>query len=710
MTKQTINVGTDPNDRSGDSLRTAFQKVNANFSELYTALGLAADANLNLGAFEFNGSTLTTTDSSSIIIDQATTVTSDLTVGGDILPSENLRSTLGSPTKQFHSIYVGTGSVYLGDARLSLESGKLTSSVGFNLTGSVGEVSGAVEWDNVLNKPTIPSVAGLASEDYVNTAISNIPAVDLTGYALTADIPDVSSFITADDLPAPVDLTGLATEQYVDDAVGAVVVPDVSNFITAQDIPAIPADISDLTDTEGLLGSADTGNWSFNSNILSEGGAGDAVIEASDYAGAKLILQTRGLSNKQWAFDQDGGLTLPEGGDILDSEGNSVLGQGGSSTTELAYLELTNKAFGEPVEFNNTGEDGGVDEISEGLHITRGNVGWLYNPLEESESGENTPTNSLWNNDGWDDLTDIETRTYTTLESIWGGNFRNIVGAKMILLDTTTDKYYAVEFVRWSRDGEGFSYVRYEIDLTQLQEGITFADGTVQKTAYVPTTVKSTAEGDRRIEEVSGYKSVSVTSRSTSDYTGASSRTTSTSYEIFVKRTTELDAVIPALYNGDSDYSVEISFDNVNFFPTNIVSVQETEYWFADFSYSEYVPQTEDDPVYIRITSGAEPVTWWNKSELPGGGNRFRGAIIDYHAYIPGRGTIVGTIHIVDDDGEDNITHTEVSSGSSSLEYSDLWYVTSEGEIQYRQLDGDDRALKIQWTAKVFYGSEYYDD
>jgi chromosome segregation ATPase len=37
MTKQTINVGTSANDRKGDSLRAAFQKVNANFAELYTA-------------------------------------------------------------------------------------------------------------------------------------------------------------------------------------------------------------------------------------------------------------------------------------------------------------------------------------------------------------------------------------------------------------------------------------------------------------------------------------------------------------------------------------------------------------------------------------------------------------------------------------------------------------------------------------------------
>lgn len=35
MSKQIINVGAAPNDGTGDPLRTAFTKVNANFSELY---------------------------------------------------------------------------------------------------------------------------------------------------------------------------------------------------------------------------------------------------------------------------------------------------------------------------------------------------------------------------------------------------------------------------------------------------------------------------------------------------------------------------------------------------------------------------------------------------------------------------------------------------------------------------------------------------
>jgi hypothetical protein len=36
MTQQIINVGTTENDRKGDSLRAAFQKTNANFTELYS--------------------------------------------------------------------------------------------------------------------------------------------------------------------------------------------------------------------------------------------------------------------------------------------------------------------------------------------------------------------------------------------------------------------------------------------------------------------------------------------------------------------------------------------------------------------------------------------------------------------------------------------------------------------------------------------------
>jgi hypothetical protein len=64
MAKQTINVGTSPNDGTGTPLRTAFQYTNSNFSELYTAVGPSGNnivvpgtATIT-GAANFNGGAL----------------------------------------------------------------------------------------------------------------------------------------------------------------------------------------------------------------------------------------------------------------------------------------------------------------------------------------------------------------------------------------------------------------------------------------------------------------------------------------------------------------------------------------------------------------------------------------------------------------------------------------------------------------------------
>ena len=43
MAKQTINIGQAANDKTGDPLRTAFQKVNSNFNEIYSIIGNSVD-------------------------------------------------------------------------------------------------------------------------------------------------------------------------------------------------------------------------------------------------------------------------------------------------------------------------------------------------------------------------------------------------------------------------------------------------------------------------------------------------------------------------------------------------------------------------------------------------------------------------------------------------------------------------------------------
>ena len=88
-------------------------------------------------------------------------------------------------------------------------------------------------------KSEIPSVEGLATEDYVNEKIASIPEVDLSGYALkteiptvptkTSDLPNDSGFITSADIPE-VDLSNYALKTEI---------PDVSAFQTQEQVNAL---------------------------------------------------------------------------------------------------------------------------------------------------------------------------------------------------------------------------------------------------------------------------------------------------------------------------------------------------------------------------------------------------------------------------------------------------------------------------------------
>ena len=44
MAQETINIGTSPNDGTGDPLRNAFNKANLNFTELYGGAGVGDDS------------------------------------------------------------------------------------------------------------------------------------------------------------------------------------------------------------------------------------------------------------------------------------------------------------------------------------------------------------------------------------------------------------------------------------------------------------------------------------------------------------------------------------------------------------------------------------------------------------------------------------------------------------------------------------------
>lgn len=118
----------------------------------------------------------------------------------------------------------------------------------------------------------------------------------------------------------------------------------------------------------------------------------------------------------------------------------------------------------------------------------------------------------------------------------------------------------------------------------------------------------------------------------------------------------------------------------------------------------------------LSITHGGAPVLWWDADdEDPTGGDfsnfDFRGAKIEYHAYVSDAGTVVGTIYIANDSGDGNVTHIETSSGGSDTGTAVFWTrYGSERELYLYRTDGEAVLHKIQWTAQMYYASEYYDD
>jgi len=79
---------------------------------------------------------------------------------------------------------------------------------------------------------------------------------------------------------------------------------------------------------------------------------------------------------------------------------------------------------------------------------------------------------------GWDDLTNIEERTYDDWRDALDGNVgNNIIGTELIM-SSSTNQYFKIKFNSWTQNAEGggFAYERTEIDAsgTTIGETVTF--------------------------------------------------------------------------------------------------------------------------------------------------------------------------------------------------------------------------------------------
>lgn len=204
MTKSVINLGTAPNDRTGDTLRDAGTKVNSNFSELYTALGngttlgIAVTGATTGQVLKHNGTTFV--PASDLNTDAVTSV--NTLTGAVVLATDNIAED-GSPVNLWFTnarargaVSSGTGIGYSsstgvitlsatsddlteGTTNLFYTSSRFNTNFGQKTTNNLSEGNVNKYFANSLARGAI-SVSGDLAYDSATGVLSFTDAVTLT--------------------------------------------------------------------------------------------------------------------------------------------------------------------------------------------------------------------------------------------------------------------------------------------------------------------------------------------------------------------------------------------------------------------------------------------------------------------------------------------------------------------------------------------------
>lgn len=395
MSKQIISSGSAANDRTGDNLRNSAGKINANFNELYTALGngsllsvspvaksgnysdLTNKPSLFSGSYDdltnkptlFSGSYNALTEKPAIP-ELNKTFTSGSTVQNTNLSVEpheiSLTALLDPGFDSFGSsitkVKLEAGAVNISSVEQDFPSTEYKSELnvsyydGVTITNSPGP--GAVKsWkfrpDGTLLFPDNSfqgsAFVGDATRLYgnvdqnVNITVRHRPTVSAECAARGSGDTFVADTSDNDDIT-------VVQEGWTVDIDGTVyTVNAIIDGIDEFDIYATGATFVVGTTYTFTNPTATLKTWTFNSDtatLVAPGGAilsseSEVVGEGDVYRDFSIELPTPdGTNEHRWSFTNDGNLTIPVGGDIRDADDNSLLTN--TIVTKSTDVEITN--------------------------------------------------------------------------------------------------------------------------------------------------------------------------------------------------------------------------------------------------------------------------------------------------------------------------------------------------------------------------------
>lgn len=359
MAKQSVNIGTTANDNTGDPLRTAFDKLNDNHDEIYAAGPVGTNlqvASNTIASTNSNGNVKIDPAGTGSIelagpIDAQGVLTLSSTVSGDIVPTANVTTKLGSDTVRFSEVHgnvLHVGSLILREVSNTLEifrtddstnailngnsttSGSVlangTSQVKVNASGTIQLFSATSDAANAttistasMTTPAI-TVAGNVVGGNLNTGAQVVATGNITGgNVITAGVATATGNITGGNVITAglVSATGNVTG---------------GNLVTAGSI------------TDGALISSDgtvTGAVAITASGLVTGGSftdGAATISSGAISGATTIAASSTIT----ATGNITGGNLVTAGQVVATGnitgGNVIIGSTSQSTAYIPHV------------------------------------------------------------------------------------------------------------------------------------------------------------------------------------------------------------------------------------------------------------------------------------------------------------------------------------------------------------------------------------
>ena len=261
---------------------------------------------------------------------------------GNVLPSANVTYSLGSEQYQWKDLWVSNNTIYIGNTPITVSNGSLL--VGGNVVSGGG-----------------------------NTFNQNLNTTDAATFANVSATIGFISQINGTNPGGELVIQTDGTHNWIFDANGTTTFPGGGHISATKGGTALDAGYGYNTSLTTFYANAN-----YAACVTGDAQTGTLNITAYNDGGPN--------PSRVWSFDKTGNLTLPAGGDILDSNGESVLGGGGAANT--GNIVFSGSSIGL--------DEGSAEAADTYINISPNGEGWAYLQLPNDTSANVTDTR-LWN-------------------------------------------------------------------------------------------------------------------------------------------------------------------------------------------------------------------------------------------------------------------------------------------------------------------------